>query len=193
MWVSLIFLRLSFFPEWIRLIRRTFARIRYRSPRTSSSSAHSNRSDFLIHLHTPSKDFVSTKSTPLEMPYQHNGFQFPKMGFELHSPAHTKSESQATIIANAMRPGSSRPGSARPTSQRSNTLGKPNTLVKKDKTKKISVEDILAMRRLEQGSQQTDREYPGIQPTMITRMTRESEGKWPTYQFGQDGNGWNQV
>jgi hypothetical protein len=92
-----------------------------------------------------------------------------------------------------MRPGSSRPGSARPTSQRSNTLGKPNTLVKKDKTKKISVEDILAMRRLEQGSQQTDREYPGIQPTMITRMTEESEGAWPTYQFGQDGNGWNQV
>jgi hypothetical protein len=127
------------------------------------------------------------------MPYQHNAFQFPKMGFELPSPAHTKSESQATIIANAVRPGSSRPGSARPTSQRSNTLGKPNTLVKKDKTKKISVEDILAMRRLEQGSQQTDREYPGIQPTMITRMTAEGEGSWPTYQFGQDGNGWNQV
>jgi len=185
--VSLIFLRLSFFPEWIRLIRRTFTQIRSRNHRTSSSSSHSNRSDFLIHLHTPSKDFVSTKSTPLETPYQHNGFQFPKLGYDLYPPAHTKSESQATIIANAMRPGSSRPGSARPTSQRSNTL------VKKEKSKKISVEDILAMRRLEQGSQQTDREYPGIQPTKLTRMTGESEGTWPTYQFGQDRNGWNQV
>jgi hypothetical protein len=109
------------------------------------------------------------------------------MGFDLHPPAHTKSESQATIIGDAMRPGTARPGSGRPSSQRSNTL------LKKEKVRKISVEDILAMRRLEQGSQQTDREYPGIQPTMLTRMAGEGEGMWPTYQFGQDGKGWNQV
>jgi len=186
-WVSLIFLRLSFFPEWIRLIQRTVTRIRYRNHRTSSSSSHSNRSDFLIQLHPPSKDFVrkdfvTTTTTPLETPYQHNGFQFPKMGFDLDTPTHTKSESQATIITDAMRP-----GSARPASQRSNTL------VKKDKAKKINVEDILAMRRLEQGSQQGTREYPGIQPTKIAQITGEREGIWPTYQFGEGGNGWNQV
>ena len=163
------------------MIHRTITRVRYRNHRTSSNSSHSNRSDFLIHLHTPSKDFVATKSTPLETPYQHSGFQFPKLGFEMYSQPHKKSESQATIISDATRP-----GSARPTSQRSNTL------VKNQKAKKINVEDILAMRRLEQGSPGT-REYPGIQPTKITRMTGENEGTWPTYQFGQDGNGWNQV
>ena len=115
------------------------------------------------------------------------------MGLELLASAHTKSESQRTIIADAMRPGSARPGSSRPASQRSNTLGKSNTLVKKDKGKKVSVEDILAMRRLEQGSEQGNRQYPGIQPTRITQIPGQSEGIWPTYQFGQDRDGWNRV
>jgi hypothetical protein len=106
------------------------------------------------------------------------------MAIDLHPPLHTKSESQSAILFEPARPGSARPGSSRPGSQRSNTL------VKKEKTRKVSVEDILAMRRLEQGSQQGSREYPGIQPTKLTRIAGEEEYVWPTYRFGE-GNEWN--
>ena len=115
------------------------------------------------------------------------------MGFDFHSSVHSKSESQATTISDVMRPGTGRPGSSRPGSQRSSTFNKPNTLVKKEKTKKVSVEDLLAMRRLEQASHVENREYPGVQPTKITRITGEGEGTWPTSQFGQNENGWNRV
>jgi len=59
--------------------------------------------------------------------------------------------------------------------------------LRKDRGKKISVEDILAMRRMEQGNQEGNREYPGIQPTKLTPIARE-EGKLPTYRFGQEGD-----
>ena len=44
------------------------------------------------------------------------------------------------------------------------------------------------MRRMEHSNEEGIREYPGIQPTKLTRMTGEDEGKWPTYRFGQEGN-----
>jgi len=61
-------------------------------------------------------------------------------------------------------------------------------MLRKDRGRKISVEDILAMRRMEHSNEEGIREYPGIQPTKLTRMTGEDEGKWPTYRFGQEGN-----
>ena len=45
------------------------------------------------------------------------------------------------------------------------------------------MEDILAMRRAEQGSRLEEREYPGIQPLKITQIKGENE-VWPTYRFG---------
>jgi hypothetical protein len=58
-------------------------------------------------------------------------------------------------------------------------------LSKKEKTKKLNVEDILAMRRME--GEQGNREYPGIQPTKITRIGSDNEmSPLPTYRFGED-------
>ena len=174
--MSLIFLRLSFFPEWGRLIRRLLNRARHGRQRRRSES--SGRSDFLIHLHTPSKDFVNINNTTLETPYSS---RYTNMSIDLHPPLHTKAESQASIGSEPPRPSSSRPSTARPGSQRSNTL------LRKDRGKKISVEDILAMRRMEEGNQEGNREYPGIQPTKLTRIVGD-EGKLPKYQFGQEGH-----
>ena len=59
----------------------------------------------------------------------------------------------------------------------------------------MSVEDILAMRRMEQDSWQT-REYPGVQPTKITRTyspTTDEAGPWPMYRFGEEHGDWNRV
>ena len=106
------------------------------------------------------------------------------MSIDLHPPLHVKPESQASIVSEPPRPTSSRPSTARSTSQRSNTLKK------KDRGNKISVEDLLAMRRMEQVNQEGDLEYPGIQTTKLTRIAGD-EGKLPTYQFGQEGHDWD--
>jgi len=44
------------------------------------------------------------------------------------------------------------------------------------------------MRRMEAGDAGSMREYPGIQPL---RLTAENQGPWPTYQFGQEKDGWD--
>ena len=130
-------------------------------------------------MHTPSKDFVQLKAAAIEPSYQPRGsLNIPNhMKYDLHPPLHTKTDSQATFLSD-LRPGSSSQGGSRsrPPSQRSNTL------VKKDRTKKLSVEDILAMRRLEQGSAHGNREYPGIQPTKVTRLPSDEEATWPAYR-----------
>lgn len=172
--MSLIFLRLSFFPEWGRLIRRLLNRAR--QGLQDRRSASSGRSDFFIHLHTPSKDFVNVNNTTLENPYSS---RYANMSIDLHPPLNAKCESQASIGSEPPRPSSSRPSTARPGSQRSNTI------LRKDRGKKISVEDILAMRRMEQGNQEGSLEYPGIQPTKVTRIVGD-EGNLPKYQFGQE-------
>jgi hypothetical protein len=156
--VSLIFLRLSFFPEWVNLIQRTFTRIR-QEKEPPSSSASSVRSDFLIHLHTPSENVINIKTIPLETSYQSRSFLYPRI--DLHPPLHDKSESQATILSDVVRPGSARQANVRSGSQRSNIR------VKKDKSKKITVDDIIAMRRLEQSSAQGNRECTEEQSTKI--------------------------
>lgn len=182
--MSIIFLRLEFFPEWVGLIRRTTSRVRH--GHKSSTSSSSNHSDFFIHLHLPSRDFVDIKTTPLESPYRSNGFRLPKLQLDLHPPHHTLSDSKSSIFSEPPRPESIRPGSARPSSSRPGS--QRSTLTKKDRPKKLSVEDILAMRRLEQSSEQGTREYPGIQPTKLTRATGGSDEIWPTYRFGEERN-----
>lgn len=98
----------------------------------------------------------------------------------LHPPTHSRTGSQVAILSDPDRPGSGRPGSSRPDTAMSNSTAT------KDISKKVSVDDILAMRRLESRSQQGIREYPGVQPTKITRLTGEDEAVWPAYQLGQD-------
>lgn len=160
------------------MFQRTTSRIRYgHKARTLSSS--SSRKDYLVHLHTPSKDFATINNISLETPYQPDGFELPIMPFDLHPPLHTQSESESSIFSEPLRPGSGRPSSSRPTSQRSTTV------LKKDRIKKVNVEDILAMRRMEQGNEQGARQYPGIQPTKLSRTTVDSEETWPTFRFGE--------
>jgi hypothetical protein len=114
----------------------------------------------------------------LETPYQPHGLELPILPFDLHPPFHTQSESESSIFSEPLRPGSGRPSSSRPTSQRSTTV------LKKDRIKKVNVEDILAMRRMEQGNEQGARQYPGIQPTKLSR-TVDSEEALPTFRFGE--------
>jgi len=178
-----MFLRVSFFPEWVNLFRRNFKRMkskgRYKDNRSSSGS--SRRSDFQIHLHTPSKDWLDLNAKA-EKPYQLRSHPFSGKGVsaDLHLPPHRRTESRSAILSDPDRPGSARPGSSRPATAQSNLMAKT------ERSKKVSVDDILAMRRLESGSQNTIREYPGVQPTKITRLTGEDEAVWPTYQFGMD-------
>lgn len=176
--MSLIFLRLEFFSEWAKLFRRIISHTRYRhKARTLSSS--SSRKDYLVHLHTPSKDFANINTMSLETPYRSHGFELPILPFDLHPPLHAQSESESSIFSEPPRPGSGRPSSSRPTSQRSTTV------LKKDRSKKVNVEDILAMRRMEQGNEQGDRQYPGIQPTKLSRTAGNGEEAWPTFRFGE--------
>lgn len=191
MWVSLIFLRLSFFTEWVRLIRRTCSRI-FRRNRYRSSSSSTDRSDYRIHLHTPSKEFTELKTKPLERhPYQLGSLHLPQMAIDLHSPLRSHHDDQNAILQQPQRPGSSRPGS-RPGSSRPGS-SRSNTLIKK---KKISVEEILAMRRMEQEG--SAGEYPGIQPMRITslnsdRNNSDNDEPWPVYRFGQEERQWNRI
>src|SRR2546423_914445 len=167
-----MFLRLSFFPEWVKLVRRTFKRLASKHNRSSSSS--SRVSDFQIHLHTPSRDWIDLKAKS-EKPYPLQSYQFPgrHQSVELHAPPHSRTESRTAILSDPGRPGSARPESSRPDTAQSNNLAQ------KDRSKKVSVDDILAMRRVESGSQQGIREYPGVQPTKITRLTGEDDSVWP--------------
>lgn len=180
--MSLIFLRLSFFPEWVKLIRRTFNKT-FRKPRRPFRSSSQSNFFFEEEGRDPSKDYTDLKTKPLEHPYRLGSLQFPKspLAMDLHPPLSSlQSDENTAILENPERPGSSRPGSSRPGTARSNTL------TKKDWSKKVSVEDILAMRRME-GDQGSSREYPGIQPTKITRMGSENEmTTFPTYRFGEE-------
>ena len=178
-----MFLRLSFFPEWVKLFRRTFKRLAsmHRSKDNRSSSSSSRVSDFQIHLHTPSRDWIDLKAKS-EKPYPLKSYLSPgrHQSVELRAPPHSRTDSRTAILSDPGRPGSARPESSRPDTAQSNNLAQ------QDRSKKVSVDDILAMRRLESGSQQGIREYPGVQPTKISRFTGEDESVWPIYQFGQE-------
>jgi hypothetical protein len=64
--------------------------------------------------------------------------------------------------------------------------------MKRGLTKKVNVEDILAMRRMEQGAVDSSKEYPGIQPMRLTSSpTQVMKGEWPTYRFGQESEEWH--
>jgi hypothetical protein len=176
-----MFLRVSFFPEWVKLFRRTFKRLTSnRSKDNRSSSSSSRQADFRIHLHVPSKDWIDLK-VDSKKPYHLKSHQLPgrHQSVEIHPLPHSRTESRAALLSDPGRPGSARPGSSRPDTAQSNNLGQ------KDRSKKVNVDDILAMRRLESGSRQGIREYPGVQPTKITRFLGEDESAWPTYQFGK--------
>ena len=170
----------------MKLIRRTFNRIFHRPRRPPRSSS---QTDFFFEVEEgrdPSKDYTDLKTKPLDNPYRLGSLQFPKspLAIDLHPPLATlQTDDTAGILENSERPGSSRAGSvSRPGTARSATHSK------KEKNKKISVEDILAMRRME--GEQGNREYPGIQPTKITRMGSNSEmnvsSSLPTYRFGEE-------
>ena len=137
----------------------------------------SRGSSFLMQLHTPTKELETQHPQTLPT-FSFQSFHRDDMqGVDLHPPPfHQKSESQNPILSEPVRPGSSRPSLS---SQRSK------------KSKKISVEDILAMRRVEAGSRTEQREYPGFQPIRLTQSPIPDDRAWPTYRFGQDG--WTQV
>ena len=170
----------------MKLIRRTFNRIFRRPRRPARSSSQTNFFFEVEEGRDPSKEYADLKTKPLDNPYRLGSLQFPKspLAIDLHPPLATlQTDDTAAILENPERPGSSRAGSiSRPGTARSVTLSK------KEKNKKISVEDILAMRRME--GEQGNREYPGIQPTKITRMGSNNEinvsSSLPTYRFGEE-------
>jgi len=133
-----------------------------RNPRNSQqSSSSSTRSEFLIHLHTPSKELVNVKTRPID------DFRLHALGIpKAYSPMHVKSESQGPILQD------SPPRPAR-----------SSTLLRKTK---MNVEDILALRRLENNtSRQGGRTYP---EGRVMSPENGQEYGWPTYQFGSERN-----
>jgi hypothetical protein len=117
----------------------------------------------MIHLQTSNKDLANINSAPFKTLDHSLGHQFSTLSYDLHPPPHNRTESLSTMFPELMR---------------------PNALINKDRPKKVSVEDILAMRRLDQGSVQSNPEYPGLQPTWVF-----GEEEWLTYRFGHGNNG----
>jgi hypothetical protein len=158
----------------VKLIKRTFIEIARR--KGDRGSPHTSvRSGFVTY--TPMKDVFNLNTVPIESSYplQLFGNQLqPDMGPP--PPQLTRSDSNPSVpmLSDAARPGSSRPGS------------------KRSLMKKVHVEDILAMRRMEQGVNESDRMYPGIQPMRLTvSPTLEKRDGWPTYRFGEKLEEWN--
>jgi len=145
----------------MRFLQRTVNRVR--NPRNShQSSASSTRSEFLIHLHTPSKELVNVKTRPIDEAFRLHALGIPKV----YSPMHVKSESQGPMLQESPP----RPARA-------------SELLRKTK---MNVEDILALRRLENNtSRQGGSGYPDGR---VTSPENGHEYGWPTYQFGSDRN-----
>ena len=138
---------------------------RVRNSRNSQQSATgSTRSEFLVHLHTPSKELVNMNTRPLDEPYYLHPLGIPKTYSPINS-IHSKSESQAPILWDSPP----RPARA-------------SELLRKTK---MSVEDILALRRLENNtSRQGERGYSGER---VMSPENVSAHGWPN-QFGSERN-----
>ena len=141
----------------------------HRSKDRESSSSTSTQSRYLTYLHSPGKDTFVVNTAPVEDSYQLQPFG-NNMAVDLHPPfpSHVRSDSRVTTRTDPGQLGNSRPGS-----QRS---------AKKNSIKRVNVQDILAMRRMEQGGPDPNRDYPGIQPMRLTAS--------PTFD-GQSGEAWS--
>ncbi len=106
--------------------------------------------------------------------------QFPKTAFDIETPV--SNDSIDGPQASSGRPESNGMGGSRPGSQRSNTFAK------KERLKKVGIEDILAMRRMEQGGQEDNEEHSETQPSKAVKTRKHRGEVWPTYQFGHDMN-----
>jgi len=170
-WVSVLFLRTSFFPEWAQIFRRNFKRMISKGGHNRSSSGSSRRSEYQIHLHTPSKDWIDLK-VKSGKPHRSRSYKGTGNGGSVnsHSLVHSRTESGVAILSDPGRPGSVRLGSSRPGTPESSGPG-----TRHDRSKKVSVDYLLAMRRLESGRRNEVQEYPGVQANQITRLTGEDE------------------
>jgi hypothetical protein len=114
---------------------------KFRKGKKERVSAFSNHSSAL-NLQSSGGDFVNVNSTTSGSLYEPSISHFSKLSYDLHPPLHRKSGSQATLLRNQVVD-RSESSQSRPISQRSSDLVK-------GKVKKMNVEDMLAMRRLEQ-------------------------------------------
>jgi hypothetical protein len=152
--------------------------------RDTLASSTSSRSNIVVHLHTPSRDLKN--ASRFERLYQTQIRLFPRMSFDIPtSPSINSIDDQQPSGPESGHPESNRTESSRPGSQRSATF------VKKEKMKKVGIEDILAMRRMEQGEQDDDEEHPETQTTKVVVTPSQREEVWPTFQFGHEMNDLN--
>jgi hypothetical protein len=156
--VTLFFFRIRFFAAWAKVIRRFLGiketpcdRRKLEFPKSSLEQPDST--GLVIHLHTPSKEYLENQSqhqhTPQIPPVEYTTDRFH--------------DSDASI--------SSRDSEGRTSRQEGGTKRSLSNPFKKDKSKKPSVEDILAMRRLAEFGDQ-GLTYPGIQPVMLSGHAR---------------------
>jgi hypothetical protein len=127
---------------------------RRKSDFPKSSLEQQDNTGLVIHLHTPSKEYLENQSqhqvTPQAPPMEYAADRFADSP---ESVATTRTDSRA---------------SSRQEGGTKRTLSNP---FRKDKSKKPSVEDILAMRRMAEFGDQ-GLTYPGVQPVVLSGHSR---------------------
>jgi len=154
--VTLFFFRIRFFPAWRKVIRKVLGmrenpndRPKEDSFRKSSLTPPDN-GGLVIHLHTPSKEFLENQS-------QGNTPQLPPIGFR--SPSDSSSIA-AHEIDDEQLP-----------QQESGVKRSLSNPFKRGKMKQPSVEDILAMKRRNEFEDE-GLGYPGVQPVILSGNSR---------------------
>lgn len=154
--MTLFFFRIRFFPAWRKVIRKVLGmrenpndRPKEDSFRKSSLTPPDN-GGLVIHLHTPSKEFLENQS-------QGNTPQLPPIGFR--SPSDSSSIA-AHEIDDEQLP-----------QQESGVKRSLSNPFKRAKMKQPSVEDILAMKRRNEFEDE-GLGYPGVQPVILSGNSR---------------------
>jgi hypothetical protein len=119
-----------------------------------SSLEQPDSTGLVIHLHTPSKEFLETQTLPPQHPLAPID---PAL-----LPSETDSSSTITHETNDR-------ADSRQESAIKRALSNP---FKREKVKKPSVEDILAMRQLQEFGKQEPLVYPGVQPVILSGRSR---------------------
>jgi hypothetical protein len=153
----LFFFRIRFFPAWIKVVRHCLGMKPAPSRRNDfpkSSLEQPDSTGLVIHLHTPSKEYLENQSQNQVTPQPQPPMEYLADRFIESSESNTtNTDSRA--------------------SSRQDGVAKRSLSIpfRKDKSKKPSVEDILAMRRMgEFGDQGLT--YPGVQPVVLSGNSR---------------------